>query len=111
MGHLSTHVLDTAHGCPATGMRVTLQRVDDAGDWRHRAAADVRRGAGDGSRRGHAPEQSRGDGCEPLTHELTVGVEAAGGAGAAAAAGGAWREMVRRGSSVRRGQESSVRRG
>lgn len=27
MGHLSTHVLDTAHGCPAAGMRVTLQRV------------------------------------------------------------------------------------
>ena len=30
MGHLSTHVLDTAHGCPAAGMRVTLQRVDGA---------------------------------------------------------------------------------
>ena len=29
MGHLSTHVLDTAHGCPAAGMRVTLQRVHD----------------------------------------------------------------------------------
>jgi 5-hydroxyisourate hydrolase len=28
MGHLSTHVLDTAHGCPAAGLRVTLQRVD-----------------------------------------------------------------------------------
>ena len=27
MGHLSTHVLDTAHGCPAAGMAVTLQRV------------------------------------------------------------------------------------
>ncbi len=27
MGHLSTHVLDTAHGCPAVGMRVTLQRI------------------------------------------------------------------------------------
>jgi 5-hydroxyisourate hydrolase len=27
MGHLSTHVLDTAHGRPAAGMRVTLQRV------------------------------------------------------------------------------------
>jgi 5-hydroxyisourate hydrolase len=25
---LSTHVLDTAHGCPAAGMRVTLQRLD-----------------------------------------------------------------------------------
>jgi 5-hydroxyisourate hydrolase len=28
MGHLSTHVLDTAHGCPAAGMRVVLQRLD-----------------------------------------------------------------------------------
>ena len=32
MGHLSTHVLDTAHGCPAAGMRVTLQRVGAAGE-------------------------------------------------------------------------------
>ena len=31
MGHLSTHVLDTAHGCPAAGMHVTLQRMDAAG--------------------------------------------------------------------------------
>jgi 5-hydroxyisourate hydrolase len=31
MGHLSTHVLDTAHGCPAAGMTVTLQRVDSDG--------------------------------------------------------------------------------
>lgn len=28
MGHLSTHALDTAHGCPAAGMRVTLLRLD-----------------------------------------------------------------------------------
>jgi len=27
MGHLSTHVLDTAHGCPAAGMAVSLQRL------------------------------------------------------------------------------------
>ncbi len=27
MGHLSTHVLDTAHGRPAAGMKVTLQRL------------------------------------------------------------------------------------
>jgi 5-hydroxyisourate hydrolase len=27
MGHLSTHVLDTAHGRPAAGMAVTLQRL------------------------------------------------------------------------------------
>ena len=31
MGHLSTHVLDTAHGCPAAGMAVTLQRIDAGG--------------------------------------------------------------------------------
>ena len=30
MGHLSTHVLDTMHGCPAAGMKVTLQRVEGA---------------------------------------------------------------------------------
>jgi 5-hydroxyisourate hydrolase len=28
MGHLSTHVLDTANGCAAAGMQVTLQRID-----------------------------------------------------------------------------------
>jgi 5-hydroxyisourate hydrolase len=38
MGHLSTHVLDTAHGVPAAGMAVTLQRVADDG-----AAETVRR--------------------------------------------------------------------
>ncbi|GAA4026938.1 hydroxyisourate hydrolase [Actimicrobium antarcticum] len=27
MGHLSTHVLDIMHGCPAAGMSVTLQRI------------------------------------------------------------------------------------
>ena len=31
MGHLSTHVLDTAHGRPAAGMKVTLQRVEADG--------------------------------------------------------------------------------
>ena len=31
MGHLSTHVLDTMNGCPAAGMRVTLQRITEAG--------------------------------------------------------------------------------
>lgn len=29
MGKLTTHVLDTANGCPAAGMRVTLLRLDD----------------------------------------------------------------------------------
>ena len=31
MGHLSTHVLDTMHGCPAAGMTVELRRLDAAG--------------------------------------------------------------------------------
>ena len=30
MGKLTTHVLDTAHGCPAAGMTVTLYRMDRA---------------------------------------------------------------------------------
>ncbi len=28
MGKLTTHVLDTANGCPAAGMRVVLHRID-----------------------------------------------------------------------------------
>jgi 5-hydroxyisourate hydrolase len=31
MGHLSTHVLDLMHGCPAAGMQVSLQAIDAAG--------------------------------------------------------------------------------
>ena len=31
MGHLSTHVLDTMHGCPAAGMRVELLRIGENG--------------------------------------------------------------------------------
>jgi len=31
MGQLTTHVLDTANGCPAAGMALTLYRVDAAG--------------------------------------------------------------------------------
>jgi 5-hydroxyisourate hydrolase len=31
MGHLSTHVLDTANGCAAAGMQVTLQRIEAGG--------------------------------------------------------------------------------
>lgn len=31
MGHLSTHVLDTANGCAAAGMHVTLQLIEVAG--------------------------------------------------------------------------------
>lgn len=31
MGRLSTHVLDTAHGCPAAGMGFELRRAGEAG--------------------------------------------------------------------------------
>lgn len=31
MGRLTTHVLDTAHGCPARGLAITLHRIDDGG--------------------------------------------------------------------------------
>jgi len=31
MGHLSTHVLDTANGCAAAGMHVSLQRIGPDG--------------------------------------------------------------------------------
>jgi len=31
MGHLTTHVLDTANGCPAGGMAVTLYRLQAGG--------------------------------------------------------------------------------
>lgn len=33
MGKLTSHVLDTMHGSPAAGMRVTLLRRDPAGAW------------------------------------------------------------------------------
>lgn len=31
MGKLTTHVLDTANGCPAAGLRLSLWRLDAAG--------------------------------------------------------------------------------
>lgn len=40
MGKLSTHVLDTANGCPAAGMQVTLQRL--AADGRAETIRSVR---------------------------------------------------------------------
>jgi len=38
-GYLTTHVLDTAHGCPAAGVAVTLYRLE--GDGRLQLAAAV----------------------------------------------------------------------
>ncbi len=35
MGKLTTHVLDTAHGCPAAGLRIDLWSVDAAGSKHH----------------------------------------------------------------------------
>jgi 5-hydroxyisourate hydrolase len=37
MGRLTTHVLDTANGCPAAGMAVRLYRLDAAGQERLRS--------------------------------------------------------------------------
>ncbi|MCZ8260555.1 MAG: hydroxyisourate hydrolase [Beijerinckiaceae bacterium] len=33
MGRLSTHVLDTAHGCPAAGMRIEVLEARSGGGW------------------------------------------------------------------------------
>ena len=48
MGHLSTHVLDTAGGCPAAGMQVTLQRIDAEGPVTLKALALNHDGRADG---------------------------------------------------------------
>jgi 5-hydroxyisourate hydrolase len=48
MGHLSTHVLDTAHGCPAAGMKVALQRLEPAGARTLKAFALNADGRGEG---------------------------------------------------------------
>ena len=48
MGHLSTHVLDTANGCPAGGMRITLQRLDATGPVTLKALALNHDGRADG---------------------------------------------------------------
>ena len=34
MSAITTHVLDTARGCPASGIRVELEQVDPAGRWK-----------------------------------------------------------------------------
>jgi 5-hydroxyisourate hydrolase len=52
-GKLSTHVLDTAHGCPAAGVRVTIYFIDpqdgaDAGEVRLRSVLTTADGRTDG---------------------------------------------------------------
>lgn len=59
MGHLSTHVLDTAHGRPATGMKVTLQRLDGAQAHTLKSL--------------HLNEDGRADGPLLAAHEMAVG--------------------------------------
>jgi 5-hydroxyisourate hydrolase len=34
MSAITTHVLDTAHGRPAAGVRVALERLENRNDWR-----------------------------------------------------------------------------
>lgn len=42
MGHLSTHVLDTMHGCPASGMQVELlRRTGDGPDAPHESLKTI----------------------------------------------------------------------
>ena len=41
MGRLTTHVLDTARGCPAAGVRVRVYALDDAEAGRRRLLRDV----------------------------------------------------------------------
>ncbi len=48
MGHLSTHVLDTANGCPAAGMKVRLMRLDPSGWATLKEITLNRDGRGDG---------------------------------------------------------------
>ncbi len=48
MGTLTTHVLDTCHGCPAAGMRVALWRIESGTAFEIRSAVlgdDGRAGA------------------------------------------------------------------
>lgn len=62
-GFLTTHVLDTARGCPAEGLRIVLYRLE--GDARHQVAAMVTNADG----RTDAPILPRG-GFVPGRYEL-----------------------------------------
>jgi 5-hydroxyisourate hydrolase len=43
MSAISTHVLDTARGCPAAGLGVTLEQGDGRGTWRTIGEGDTDR--------------------------------------------------------------------
>ena len=61
---ISTHVLDTARGTPASGMSVNLERQDNSGEWRTVSSAQTDR---DGRSRQLLPE---GEGFSPGTYLL-----------------------------------------
>jgi 5-hydroxyisourate hydrolase len=70
MGRLTTHVLDTANGRPAAGVRVALRALDSAGEGRLIAEATTN---ADG--RTDAPLLA-GEGFKPGTYELVFDVGA-----------------------------------
>ena len=70
MGTLTTHVLDTANGCPAAGMRVALHRVDASG-----AASEVSAIALNADGRADAP-LLEGAALLPGRYRLVFGVSA-----------------------------------
>ena len=70
MGKLTTHVLDTANGCPAAGMRVVLYRLDAGG-----AARELKTLALDADGRAGAP-LLEGAALEPGCYRLVFGVAA-----------------------------------
>ncbi len=70
MGKLTTHVLDTANGCPAAGMRVVLYRLDAAG-----VARELKSLVLDAGGRAGAP-LLEGAALEPGRYRLVFGVAA-----------------------------------
>jgi 5-hydroxyisourate hydrolase len=65
MARLSTHVLDTAHGCPAKGVKIELHRFQADGAWVSLKTVETN---ADG--RTDAPLLT-GDACIPGTYMLT----------------------------------------
>ncbi|MFQ5971806.1 MAG: hydroxyisourate hydrolase [Alphaproteobacteria bacterium] len=70
MGRLTTHVLDTANGCPGAGMRLELARVEDDG-----GARPVKELVTNADGRTDAP-LLEGDALEPGRYELRFHVAA-----------------------------------
>ena len=65
MSSITTHVLDTAHGRPAAGVNVILERIDDRDEWQPigRGATDA-----DGRLRSLIPESGS---IQPGVYRLT----------------------------------------